>query len=145
MAALFGRKKTTVGLDIGSGLIKVAVIDHTKPLEPELTRVAIVPLLADAIVEGEIMDPGIGSEAITGALTAAGVTSKDVHVDVYALGLAEPHGPGIGTAAEELLPKHRRELARPTDREHVLPAPRALDLQQQPPKGRERDRRPDHY
>ena len=26
--ALFGRSKTTVGLDIGSGLIKIAVIDH---------------------------------------------------------------------------------------------------------------------
>ena len=26
--ALFGKKKTTIGLDIGSGLIKVAVIDH---------------------------------------------------------------------------------------------------------------------
>ena len=75
--ALFGRKKTTVGLDVGSGLIKVAVIDHSKA-EPELTRVSIAPLLADAIVEGEIMDPGIVSEAITTALTAAGVTTKDV-------------------------------------------------------------------
>ena len=75
--ALFGRKKTTVGLDVGSGLIKVAVIDHSKS-EPELTRVSIAPLLADAIVEGEIMDPGIVSEAITTALTAAGVTTKDV-------------------------------------------------------------------
>ena len=65
--ALFGRTKTTVGLDIGSGLIKVAVIDHSKS-EPELVRVAVVPLLADAIVEGEIMDPGIVAEAIQGAL-----------------------------------------------------------------------------
>ena len=46
---LFGRKKTTVGLDIGSGLIKVAVIDHSKK-EPELVKVAIIPLLADATV-----------------------------------------------------------------------------------------------
>lgn len=74
---LFGRKKTTVGLDIGSGLVKVAVIDHTKD-EPELTKVAIVPLLADAIVDGEIMDPGIVSDAITGCLAKAGVTTKDV-------------------------------------------------------------------
>ena len=58
---LFGRKKTTVGLDIGSGLIKVVVIDHSKS-EPEITRVAITPLLADAIVEGEIMDTGMVSE-----------------------------------------------------------------------------------
>ena len=75
--ALFGRSKTTVGLDIGSGLIKVAVIDHAKA-EPELVRVVITPLLADAIVEGEIMDPGIVSEAIVATLAAAGVTTKDV-------------------------------------------------------------------
>jgi type IV pilus assembly protein PilM len=75
--ALFGRKKTTVGLDIGSGLVKVAVIDHSKTT-PELVKVAITPLLADAIVEGEIMDPGIVSDAITGCLAAAGVASRDV-------------------------------------------------------------------
>ena len=74
---IFGRKKTTVGLDIGSGLIKVAVIDHSKK-QPELTKVAITPLLADAIVEGEVMDPGIVSDAIRGALSAAGVKSKSV-------------------------------------------------------------------
>jgi type IV pilus assembly protein PilM len=75
--ALFGRKKTTVGLDIGSGLIKVAVIDHSKR-EPELVRVTITPLLADAIVEGEVMDPGIVADAIQTALASAQVTSKDV-------------------------------------------------------------------
>jgi len=75
--ALFGRKKTTVGLDIGSGLIKVAVIDHSKK-QPELMKVSITPLLADAIVEGEVMDPGIVSDAIRGALSAAGVKSKSV-------------------------------------------------------------------
>ena len=75
--ALFGRNKTTVGLDIGSGLIKVAVIDHSRS-EPELVRVAVVPLLADAIVEGEIMDPGIVAEAIQGALAAADVKGTQV-------------------------------------------------------------------
>ena len=39
MAALFGRKKTTVGLDIGSGLIKLVVISHGSG-EPVLTKVA---------------------------------------------------------------------------------------------------------
>ena len=75
--ALFGRKKTTVGLDIGSGLIKVAVVDHSKR-GPELVRVTVTPLLADAIAEGEVMDPGIVAEAIQAALTSAGVTSKAV-------------------------------------------------------------------
>jgi len=75
--ALFGRKKISVGLDIGSGLVKVAVIDHSKK-QPELVKVAVVPLLADAIVEGEVMDPGIVAEAIQSALAAAGVKTKQV-------------------------------------------------------------------
>jgi len=75
--ALFGRKKTTVGLDIGSGLVKVAVVDHSKK-QPELVKVAVVPLLADAIVEGEVMDPGIVAEAIQSALAAADVKGKQV-------------------------------------------------------------------
>src|SRR5499427_949617 len=79
--ALFGRHKTTVGLDIGSGLIKVAVIDHSRRA-PELTRVAVAPLLADAIVEGEVMDPGIVADAIQGALSEAGVSARDVVTSV---------------------------------------------------------------
>src|SRR6476646_10111515 len=75
--ALLGRKRTTVGLDIGSGLIKVAVVDHSKR-EPELVRVSITPLLADAIVEGEVMDPGIVADAIRATLAAAGVKSTNV-------------------------------------------------------------------
>ena len=76
--ALLGRKKSTIGLDIGSGLIKVAVIDHSKKGQPELTRIAIQPLVQDAIVEGEVMDPGVVAEAIQAALASAGVKSKSV-------------------------------------------------------------------
>ena len=73
--SLFGRKhKTTVGLDIGSGLVKVAVIDHSGR-EPELVRVTVTPLLADAIVDGDVMDPGIVAEAIRTVLAAANVTT----------------------------------------------------------------------
>jgi molecular chaperone DnaK len=36
----------------------------------------VTPLLADAIVEGEVMDPGIVAEAIQAALASAGVTTK---------------------------------------------------------------------
>ena len=75
--ALFGRKKTTIGLDVGSGLIKVAVIDHGRG-EPELVKVVITPLLADAIVEGEVMDPGIVTDAIRSAIEQAGVNIRDV-------------------------------------------------------------------
>jgi type IV pilus assembly protein PilM len=76
--ALFSRKqKTAVGLDIGSGLVKVAVVDHGGA-EPELVRVALAPLLPDAIVEGEVMDPAIVSDAIRTALRAAGVEPTKV-------------------------------------------------------------------
>ena len=75
--ALFGRNKTTVGLDIGSGLIKVAVIDHGSGV-PELVKVAVTPLLPDAIVEGEVMDPGLVADAIRNAIEHAGVKTKQV-------------------------------------------------------------------
>ncbi|HVZ79087.1 MAG TPA: type IV pilus assembly protein PilM [Gemmatimonadaceae bacterium] len=75
--AFIGRKKATIGLDIGSGLIKVAVVDHSKG-EPELVKVAITPLLPDAIVEGEVMDPGIVTEAIQAAMNAAELKTKQV-------------------------------------------------------------------
>ncbi len=75
--SLFGRKKTTIGLDVGSGLIKIAVVDHGHG-DPELTKVVITPLLADAIVEGEVMDPGIVTDAIRSAMEEAGVKSRNV-------------------------------------------------------------------
>ena len=75
--ALFGRKRTTIGLDVGSGQVKAAVMDHSGS-EPELVNVAIVPLLADAIVEGEVMDPWIVSEAIQSALQMVGGGTGDI-------------------------------------------------------------------
>jgi type IV pilus assembly protein PilM len=75
--AFFGRKKRTAGLDIGSGLIKLAVIEHGKG-QPELVKVAITPVLADAIVEGEVMDPGIVADAIRGLFVTAAIKQKAV-------------------------------------------------------------------
>jgi type IV pilus assembly protein PilM len=66
---LFSRTRTSVGLDIGSGLIKLAVISHGSG-EPVLTKVAFAPLVDDAIVEGEVMDPGIVADAIRGLFAA---------------------------------------------------------------------------
>ena len=73
----FGRGKKTIGLDIGSGLIKLVVIDHSGA-EPELVKIALTPVLADAIVEGEVMDPGIVAEAIRGLFVTGGVKQKQV-------------------------------------------------------------------
>src|SRR6266699_937163 len=78
--ALFGflgGKTTSVGLDIGSGIIKLVVVDHSGS-EPELAKVATTEVAADAIVEGEVMDPGIVAEAIRGLFSAAGVKQRSV-------------------------------------------------------------------
>ena len=77
MAALFGRKKTTVGLDIGSGLIKLVVISHGSG-EPVLTKVAFTSVVDDAIVEGEVVEQGIVADAIKGLMVSAGIKTKDV-------------------------------------------------------------------
>jgi type IV pilus assembly protein PilM len=74
---LFGRNATTVGLDIGSGLIKLVAISHASG-GPVLTKVAFTSVVNDAIVEGEIMDPAIVSEAIKGLMASAGIKTKKV-------------------------------------------------------------------
>ncbi len=75
--ALFGRSATTVGLDIGSGLIKLVAISHASG-GPVLTKVAFTSVVNDAIVEGEVMDPGIVADAIKGLMASAGIKSKKV-------------------------------------------------------------------
>ena len=79
--ALFGRKRTTVGLDIGSGLIKLVAISHGSG-EPVLTKVALTTVVDDAIVEGEVMDTGIVADAIRGLMQSAGIKSKQVVIAV---------------------------------------------------------------
>ncbi|MBB4639214.1 type IV pilus assembly protein PilM [Longimicrobium terrae] len=75
MVSLFRRNKSTVGLDIGSGFIKVAVVDHSGA-EPELTHVSHTPLIADAIVEGEVMDPQIVVETVRSLVETSGLKPK---------------------------------------------------------------------
>ncbi|HEX5725331.1 MAG TPA: type IV pilus assembly protein PilM [Longimicrobiaceae bacterium] len=75
MASLLRRNRTTVGLDIGSGFIKVAAVDHSGP-QPELVHVAHTPLISDAIVEGEVMDPQMVVETIRSLLDTAGIKPR---------------------------------------------------------------------
>jgi type IV pilus assembly protein PilM len=110
---LFSRKKTTVGLDIGSGLVKVAVVDHGNGA-PELVKVAITRLPSDAIVEGEVMDPGIVADAIRASLEAASVKTKHV---VAAVGGRDVIIKKIQT--ERVKEKQARELMRWEAEQHV--------------------------
>ena len=74
---LFGRSKVTAGLDIGSGFVKLVVVDHSKG-DPEITKISTSPLVPDAIVEGEVMDPVLVAETIRSVVDAAGMKGKEV-------------------------------------------------------------------
>ncbi|HEX7118718.1 MAG TPA: type IV pilus assembly protein PilM [Longimicrobiales bacterium] len=71
----------SAGLDIGSGFVKLVVIDHSKP-EPEITQVATSPLVSDAIVDGEIMDPVLVAETIRSVAQSAGLKRARVVASV---------------------------------------------------------------
>jgi type IV pilus assembly protein PilM len=74
---LFRRNATTVGLDIGSGLIKLVAISHASG-GPVLTKVAFAAVPSDAIVDGEVMDPTIVTESIKGLLASTGLKTKKI-------------------------------------------------------------------
>ncbi len=73
----FGRKKTSVGLDIGSGFVKVVEVDHSQD-KPRVTRVAMRPLIPDTIVEGEIMDYQLVSDTVSGLFQEMGIKGSNV-------------------------------------------------------------------
>jgi type IV pilus assembly protein PilM len=77
MISLFRRNKQTLGLDVGSGFVKAAVVDHSGA-EPILTHAGYLPLVADAIVEGEIMDPPLVVDTIRALVESLGVTPRSV-------------------------------------------------------------------
>jgi type IV pilus assembly protein PilM len=74
---MFGRTKLTAGLDIGSGMVKLVVIDHSRA-EPEIVQVVTSPLMPDAIVEGEIMDPVLVAETVRSVFESAGLKRREV-------------------------------------------------------------------
>jgi type IV pilus assembly protein PilM len=75
------RSKLSAGLDIGSGFVKLVVIDHSKA-EPEIVQVATSPLVPDAIVEGEVMDPVLVAETVRSVIESAGLKKSDVNAAV---------------------------------------------------------------
>jgi type IV pilus assembly protein PilM len=75
------RRRRSIGLDIGSGYLKVAVVDHSSG-EPLIERLVLRPLGADAIVEGEIMDPGLVARSLDALFVDEGITERDVVVSV---------------------------------------------------------------
>ena len=69
--------KSTVGLDIGSSLVKVVEIDFGRSA-PALVRLGVAPLPPEAIVDGEVMDRLLVLDAIREAVEQAGIRSREV-------------------------------------------------------------------
>lgn len=74
---MFGRKKSTVGLDIGSSSIKVAEIVQDRSGD-RLVNYGISEPLSEAIVDGEIMDRQMVHEAITNLIESRQIKNKNV-------------------------------------------------------------------
>jgi len=77
MKFLSRKSRTSVGLDIGSSLIKIVEVDHGKD-GPVLTKYGFVKLPPEAIVEGEIMDRSLVIEGIQECMAKANIQSKNV-------------------------------------------------------------------
>lgn len=76
-----GRKRETVGLDIGASSIKAVQLMADRG-EHELVRLGIAPLHPETIVDGVIMDSGTVISAIQQILTENQIKTKDVVVAV---------------------------------------------------------------
>lgn len=74
---IFGRKKATVGLDIGSGFVKLAEIDHGGD-RPELRQIMARPIPGGAVVNGEITSRELLSDAVRTLLDATALRSREV-------------------------------------------------------------------
>jgi len=71
------KKSSTVGLDIGSSLIKIVEIDHSGSM-PKIVHFGCTRLLPEAIVEGEIMDRGLVIDGIMECVEQSGIDTDNV-------------------------------------------------------------------
>ena len=110
----FGTKRTTVGLDIGTGFLKLAEVGHGADL-PEVRRLEMRPMPPAAVVNGEVREPGQFVDAVRGLVEEAGIGTREVVTalgghDVFIKKLRVPRlsgteaGPAIRREAERHIP-----------------------------------------
>ena len=70
-------RKSSIGLDIGSSLVKIVELDFSRS-QPALSKLGVVPLPPEAIVDGEVMDRLLVVDAIRECAAQAGVRGGEV-------------------------------------------------------------------
>ena len=75
---IFGKKPSLVGLDIGSHTIKAVELELQSNKTYSLAHWGISPPLAEAIVDGEIMDRQLVTDAISNLFESRGIKSRQV-------------------------------------------------------------------
>lgn len=75
------RRKTTVGVDIGSGFSKAAVIDHGES-GPRLTGLAAAPTEADTVHGGTIRDPERVADTLSALFKRERIKPRNVAIAV---------------------------------------------------------------
>lgn len=108
----FGRRKTTLGLEVGSAWAKLVEVDHGGA-QPEVVGVAAGRVPADAVVDGEIADPDLVTEAVRGLVVRAGASGAEValamgghHVFVKKAEVERAKGAVLRSAVRELAERH---------------------------------------
>ena len=76
-----GKRKSLVGLDIGSSSVKAVELKLTKQ-GYELVSFGLEPLAQDTVVDGAIMDAPAVAERITGIFESQNIKSRDVATSV---------------------------------------------------------------
>src|SRR5258706_8541485 len=75
---LFGKKQSLVGLDIGSRGIRAVELEGDSSKTHRLSGWGMSAPLAEAIVDGEIMDRQLVTDAISNLLESRGIKSRNV-------------------------------------------------------------------
>jgi type IV pilus assembly protein PilM len=83
---MFGKKKSVIGLDIGSSQIKVVELTGY-PKATQILTVGIAPLLPDAIVDGEVMDREVVIDTIRTLFDKYKIQAKDVSTSISGRGV----------------------------------------------------------
>ncbi len=78
---IFKRSKSSVAVDIGSGVVKIVEVDHGAG-SPKVVNMGISTLLAGAIVDGEVMDHHLVVDTVRSLHKGLGITNRKVSTSV---------------------------------------------------------------